>query len=121
MRKVSRIGVDVTSSSLSRRLRRMDGTYTDRVERDMAGIELSWVDVLRNAGFDTYAAEILEKTPEDVAKYYATFEQKWHTLAGEISFRVYVYKTRLTDNDADRGPSDRNPYHGRRGKTDEAG
>ncbi|KAG5350414.1 hypothetical protein C0989_011178 [Termitomyces sp. Mn162] len=54
-----------------------------------------------NAGFDTYAAEIQEKTPEDVAKYYATFEQKWQTLAEAPRIEV-----RITEGEAKRTKRD---------------
>lgn len=37
----------------------------------------------RSEPFEIYAAEIQEKTPEDVEKYYNTFVEKWTTLAGE--------------------------------------
>ncbi|KAG6888387.1 hypothetical protein C0995_008708 [Termitomyces sp. Mi166 len=53
------------------------------------------------AGFDTYAAEIQEKTPEDVAKYYATFEQKWQTLV-----EAPRIETRITEGEAKRTKRD---------------
>jgi hypothetical protein len=39
-----------------------------------------------------YAAEIQEKTPEDVEKYYNTFVEKWTTLAGQpVTTGRWVY------------------------------
>lgn len=39
-----------------------------------------------------YAADIQDKTPMEVAKYYKTFQEKWQTLAG--SFHVFYSHNR---------------------------
>jgi SWI/SNF-related matrix-associated actin-dependent regulator of chromatin subfamily A member 5 len=36
----------------------------------------------RGESFEVYAAEIQEKAPADVEKYYRAFEKKWKTLQG---------------------------------------
>ncbi|KAF5385038.1 hypothetical protein D9615_000870 [Tricholomella constricta] len=51
--------------------------------------------------FEVYAAEIQEKTPEDVEKYYYTFEQKWRTLAEapRIEARIAEGEAKRTKRD----------------------
>lgn len=38
----------------------------------------------RDESFEVYAAEIQDKTPEDVEKYYHEFQKMWKTLAGML-------------------------------------
>ena len=47
----------------------------------MSHAYVDW-DENRGESFEVYASEIQDKTPEDVEKYYRTFEKKWTTLAG---------------------------------------
>ena len=49
----------------------------------LATTSLSEFILNRGESFELYASEIQDKTPEDVEKYYKTFEKKWSTLAGE--------------------------------------
>ncbi|KIK68831.1 hypothetical protein GYMLUDRAFT_236732 [Collybiopsis luxurians FD-317 M1] len=44
---------------------------------------------------DVYAADIQEKTPEEVEKYYKTFKRKWKTLSGKSTY-VYTPYAPLT-------------------------
>ncbi|KAJ7126515.1 P-loop containing nucleoside triphosphate hydrolase protein [Mycena crocata] len=51
--------------------------------------------------FELYAAEIQEKTPADVEKYYRTFEKKWKTLQEypRIATRIQDGETKRTKRD----------------------
>ncbi|KAF8079370.1 SNF2 family N-terminal domain-containing protein [Lyophyllum atratum] len=51
--------------------------------------------------FEVYAAEIQEKTAEDVEKYYHTFEEKWRTLAEAPRIEV-----RIAEGEAKRNKRD---------------
>ncbi|KAF8216281.1 SNF2 family N-terminal domain-containing protein [Mycena galopus ATCC 62051] len=57
------------------------------------------------ASFDIYAAEIQEKTPADVEKYYRAFEKKWKTLQ-----EYPRIATRITEGEAKRHKRDNLEY-----------
>ncbi|PFH46856.1 hypothetical protein AMATHDRAFT_68955 [Amanita thiersii Skay4041] len=51
--------------------------------------------------YDVYAAEIQEKTPEDVERYYRTFEKKWKSLAEYPRIAVRIQEGEAKRNKRD--------------------
>ncbi|KAF7356732.1 hypothetical protein MVEN_01008100 [Mycena venus] len=87
----------LTEEELQRKDELVEQGFPDWSRRDFQ----QFVRALESHGwgesFDVYAAEIQEKTPADVEKYYRTFEKKWTTLQEHTRISA-----RITEGEAKR-------------------